>query len=507
MGLVLDESRCCACDECLRACPLRPASPAELAAHCDGSCAQAPCIAACPQGALSQAQPGACGGPAAFGWELTATPENGYRIPGLEPLGSEELELAAALKHELVERGGNAEAALGRVCSERGVLVEPEQAQAIARFVRADAEWAGPFGELIADERLEEIAVIGAGKPVFVYVATEGWREANCRFASPGAIAHAANTLAQPLGRRVTLKNPRLNAVLRDGSRLHATIPPLSEGEMTIRRRRAEPFTPAGLVARGAFSADEMAFLWLAVQAGCSLCIAGNTGSGKTSALNALLAFVPPRERILVIEETPEIAVPHAHCCSLVARDELGLPLSELCADALRMRPDRVVFGEARDARDAHALFDALLSGQARACYATMHARTAAEACARLASLGIPERDLSALDLVAVLRRSARFSGGEFREERRCTEICALSIPPVGPTQLYAEGVPRSHPALKTRDLSPLKSIRETFGFSDSALERGLCARAAFLSRMARETAGMGEFVSRVHSFRGGSDA
>ena len=365
-----------------------------------------------------------------FGWcaRECADSDCVFAVNGVPVLSEEEEEVAFELKKRHLECAGEKplDGLLAGICGEMEIALDEWQEEDLKRFVLIDAEWGGPLGLLASDERLEEVAVIGVGKPIFAYVRGEGWRETNCEFTEMGALIESINKLAKPLGRRVTLRSPRINAVLKNGSRLHASIPPLSEGEVTIRRFREKPFSPKELVANGTFSAEAMAFLSLAMQSDASIIVAGNTGSGKTSTLNALFSFVPMEERVLVVEETPEIRVPQPHCCRLVARDELNLGLGELAADSLRMRPDRVVVGEARDAREAKALFDAMLSGQARGCYATVHARSADEALARLCSLGIPGRDLPALDLVVVQRRIARFSNGRFCEARKCVEICEV---------------------------------------------------------------------------------
>jgi len=407
-----------------------------------------------------------------FGWCARGCAEEDlFCVEGVPVLSEEEEEVAFELKKRYLEAAGASglDGLLAGICEEMEISLDAGQEEDLKRFVLIDAEWGGPLGVLSCDERLEEVAVIGVGKPMFVYVRGEGWRETNCQFTSMAALVEAINKMAKPLGRRVTLKSPRINAVLKNGCRLHASIPPLSDGEVTIRRFRETPFSPSELVGNGTFSTEAMAFLSLAMQCDSSIIVAGNTGSGKTSTLNSLFSFVPLEERVLITEETPEIRVPQPHCCRLVARDELNLGLGELAADSLRMRPDRVIVGEARDSGEAKALFDAMLSGQARGCYATMHARSAEEALARLCSLGIPERDLAALDLVVVQRRIARFSNGRFSEARKCVEICEVED---GKAERLFE---LDFDANAMKKVSPGKKMNEkicrTFGFDGKRLE------------------------------------
>jgi Flp pilus assembly CpaF family ATPase len=114
---------------------------------------------------------------------------------------------------------------------------------------------------------------------------------------------------------------------------------------------------------------QSLAFLWLALQSDCTLLICGNTGSGKTSTLNALFCFVPANERIVVVEETPEIRLPHEHQIRLASSLELGIDMHSLIVDSLRMRPDRIIVGEMRTASETKAFVDTLLAGQGKGSY------------------------------------------------------------------------------------------------------------------------------------------
>ena len=487
MKLLLDAKRCCYCDLCLGACPLKPSSLEEMLTSCDFSCKGQMCISACPEGALRcEGEPGAG---SLFGWRIWTGEGGIFTVQGLRALSNEEEELAYELKRAYFECAGekNLDELLEGICADKNVVLDREQRECLKRFVSIDAEWGGPLGILAEDERLEEIAVVGVEKPIFAYIKGKGWVETNCCFTRIEALVEAVNKLSKPIGRRITLSNPRINAVLKNGCRLHASIPPLSEGEVTIRRFREEPFSPAELVANKTFSAEAMALLWLAMESDASIVIAGNTGSGKTSTLNALFSFVPLNERILAMEETPEMRVPHRHFCRLVARDELELGLGEIAADSLRMRPDRVIIGEARDSREAHALFEAMLSGQARGCYATLHARSPEEAIARICALGIPERDICALDLIVIQRRIALHSGGGFAEVRRCMNICGVEWEGERAKTKAIYSFDFGDRVLKRVSLEGKVSnkICETFNFTSEGLEAELKRRANLIANLA----------------------
>jgi len=313
-------------------------------------------------------------------------------------------------------------------CEETGLLMDGEQQGYLARATLSHVYGFSGLDELLNDDELEEIAVVGMNKPVFVYHRKKGWMKTNCMFTEGDAFVDVVNKMARGLGRRITLQSPRLNAILPDKSRLHASIPPISNYELTIRKFRGNPIHAADLLAYRTYSADALAYLWLAVQSDSSIIVSGNTASGKTSTLNALFQFVPLKERVLVTEETPEINIPHENQIKLLSSSELGVQMKDLIADSLRMRPDRVIVGEARSAEEAHSLVETLTSGQARGSYATFHAQSARETLVRLRSLGVLASDLQSIDLIVVQRRMMRYDaknrGG--REVRRCTEISEI---------------------------------------------------------------------------------
>ena len=286
-----------------------------------------------------------------------------------------------------------------------------------------------PLDHFLSDPNLEEIAVIGLGQPIYIYHRKGGWQATNAAITSSEHLTHLINKMARGLGRRVSSESPRLNALLPDGSRLHASIPPLSGGELTIRKHAVRPWSAADLLASGSIHSDALAFLWLAFQSDSSVLVAGNTASGKTTLLDALLGFVPLTERVVVIEETPELRPPHPHQVHLVCNEDLHISMAELVRDSLRMRPDRVVVGEVRTPPETQAYMETLLSGQARGSYATFHAQSANEALRRLVNLGAAAEDLVSLDFIVIQRRIAHYNPKtrQQQELRRCLGIYMLA--------------------------------------------------------------------------------
>ncbi|MBI5046430.1 CpaF family protein [Candidatus Micrarchaeota archaeon] len=314
------------------------------------------------------------------------------------------------------------------VAKEKRIYIESEQKAYLTKIAQMHIYGFAFIDELLENNEVEEISIIGPEKPAYIYLRKQGWKKVNAQFDSEKAIADCINKMARELGRHITMQNPRLDGMLPDGSRLHGSLPPLSKGEITIRRFRDRPFSPKELVESATTDLETVVLLSFLMHSDSSLIIAGNTASGKTTTVNALFSFVPKDERIILTEETPEINIPHEHQLRLVANREMGITLSDLVYDSLRMRPDRMVVGEVRNRQEAEALFDVLLAGQARGSYGTMHAQSSNEAVARLRSFGVNEQDVRSVDAIVVQRRMLAYdrNARKNKEIRKIVEISDL---------------------------------------------------------------------------------
>ncbi len=260
----------------------------------------------------------------------------------------------------------------------------------------------GPLN-LIKGDNIEEIVVVGLKRPVMVYERGKGWRETNIYIWTEEYFLNLVNRAGEKMGRLISIKEPRMHAILEDGSRIHAVIPPISNvHSITVRRFRESPLTISSLIESGSISYGQAATLWAAIERELNILIAGNTGSGKTTLLNALMGFVPLDERVIAVEEVPEINIPHPHFVRMVVS---GVSMKDLIRDTLRMRPDRVIVGEIRKDEEAEAYMDTVLAGQGRGSYTTMHGRSVKEVLSRLVSMGVRKEDLDSIDVVVVVRR------------------------------------------------------------------------------------------------------
>ena len=308
---------------------------------------------------------------------------------------------------------------LSDICNSQKIIMDDEQESTLHKWIVSTA-YGLYFFDFIKGEDVEEITVIGPDKPVYVYRRRYGWQRVNCALKSEADLIELVNRMAKESGRRITYKTPLLDAVLSDGSRLHASIQPVSIGEITVRKFRSKPITPKEMVKSKFISADAMAMLSLIMRADLNVLVVGNTSSGKTTMLNALFTFVNLNERILLVEQTPEINIPHPHQVRLVANDDMNISLKRLVYESLRMRPDRIVVGEVRNAGEVEALFDVMLGGQARGAYATFHGRTPEEALKRMRSFGVDPFNLRSIDVIICQRRMLGIDG---KEKRRVVSV------------------------------------------------------------------------------------
>ncbi len=231
----------------------------------------------------------------------------------------------------------------------------------------------GRLDPLVRDDNLEEIMVIGTNKPVYVWHRRFNMCKTNIIFENEKEILNIIERIAREVGRRIDQQSPLLDARLPDGSRVNATIPPISlEGPtITIRKFKRDPLTIIDLIKYGTLNTDIAALLWIFVDGlgvkPANILVAGGTGSGKTTMLNSLAMFIPPSERVISIEDTAELQLPIEHWVRLETRPpnlegKGEVTMDDLVKNTLRMRPDRIIVGEVRGP-EARTMFTAMNTG------------------------------------------------------------------------------------------------------------------------------------------------
>jgi len=294
----------------------------------------------------------------------------------------------------------------------------PER-QRLVREVVDEVLGLGPLEPLLQDPTITEIMVNG---PHRVYIERAGKLYPTAiTFRDEAHVLRIIERIIAPLGRRLDEASPMVDARLPDGSRVNAIIPPLAvDGPcLTIRKFARDPLTADDLVAMGTLSREALEFLAACVVARLNLLISGGTGTGKTTFLNVLSAFIPPDERIVTIEDPCELQLRQPHVVRLETRPpniegKGEITQRHLVKNALRMRPDRIIVGEVR-AGEAFDMLQAMNTGH-EGSLTTVHANSPRDALARLenmvlmANLDLPVRAIreqiaSAIHLIVHLSR------------------------------------------------------------------------------------------------------
>lgn len=306
----------------------------------------------------------------------------------------------------------------------------------LARKLFQDLVGYGEIDPLIRDDNLEEIMVIGIDKPVFVYHREYGMMKTNILFKDAGEVMNLIDSIARQINRRIDQESPILDGRLPDGSRVNATIPPISADgpSMTIRKFKRDPLTIIDLINSKTISVELAAFFWLCFDGlgvkSANAIISGGTSSGKTTTLNALSSFINPKERIITIEDTLELQIPHEHVIRMETRppnvENRGeLTMNDLVKNSLRQRPDRIIVGEVRGS-EAITLFTALNTGHSG--FGTLHSNDARETITRLtnAPMSVPNIMISAIDFIIIQNRIYRSDGVSFRRISEVAEVSGI---------------------------------------------------------------------------------
>ncbi len=270
----------------------------------------------------------------------------------------------------------------------------------------------------LADENLEEITVNSSKDFVWVFHKEYGWCKSNIKLPSETAIYDSSEQVGRMVGREISNLTPLMDAELPDGSRVNATLYPVSQkgNTITIRKFSKNPWTMTSLIFNKTVSKELAALLWLAIQNEVSLLVSGGTASGKTSFLNALSMFMPPSNRIISVEETRELVLPgFFQWVPMLTRQpnpegKGEVTLYNLMINALRQRPDIMLVGEVRTKSDAETLFEAIHTGHA--VYGTIHADSASDTIVRMTNppIEIPKIMLNAIGGVVTLLRHRRLN-------------------------------------------------------------------------------------------------
>jgi pilus assembly protein CpaF len=294
-----------------------------------------------------------------------------------------------------------------------------EERRQLVKEIADDILGYGPLEPLLADDSVSEIMVNACDQ---IYVERSGKLErANASFVDDQHLLRIIDKIVSQVGRRVDESSPMVDARLPDGSRVNAIIPPLAlrGPTLTIRKFSRDPYGMDDLINFGSITPKAAQFLAACVKGKLNILISGGTGSGKTTTLNAMSAFVPGDERIVTIEDAAELQLQQDHVITLESRppniEGTGeIRIRELVKNSLRMRPDRIIVGEVRGPETLDML-QAMNTGH-EGSLTTIHANTPRDALSRLETLvmtagvelphrAIREQIASAFDLLVQISR------------------------------------------------------------------------------------------------------
>jgi flagellar protein FlaI len=306
------------------------------------------------------------------------------------------------------------EEALRKIIKDNHIKITQDQENRIFYHIYREFIGYGKIDILMHDDVIEDISCDGINIPVFIYHRELETIRTNIVFTSSEELDNYVVKLAQICGKQISVYDPIVDGKLEDGSRLSVTLSKTvtKDSNFTIRRFRDEPFTPIDLLLTNTMNLDMAAYFWLAIENNSSILFCGGTASGKTTTLNALALFIPASHKIVSIEDTREVNLPHENWIAGTTRTGFSqseerrtgkdIDMFDLTRAALRQRPKVIIVGEVRG-REAYTLFQAMTTGHLS--YSTVHAGDIRTLIQRLESppINLPRSLLTALDMVVFL--------------------------------------------------------------------------------------------------------
>src|ERR671933_158284 len=381
-----------------------------------------------------------------------------------------------------------------------------DERRRVTREITDDILGYGPLEPLLRDDSITEVMVNDFDR---VYVERSGKIERTpVSFVDSAHLLRIIDKIVSQVGRRIDEASPMVDARLPDGSRVNAIIPPLSlrGSTLTIRKFSRDPYTMDDLINFGTLSPKAAQFLAACVRGKLNILISGGTGTGKTTTLNAVSAFIPGSERIVTIEDAAELQLQQEHVIPLEARPpniegEGEVRIRELVRNALRMRPDRIIVGEVRGPETLDML-QAMNTGH-EGSLTTIHANSPRDALSRLETLvltagvdlplrAIREQIASAFDVVIQVVRLVDGS----RRVSHVTEVLRMESDVITLQDIFIARPPSdeaeaSHGA--TRLLSPLNCSGLKPQFLEKLAANGVVLQPSFFSQDDDEAPAVGQ--------------
>jgi flagellar protein FlaI len=365
----------------------------------------------------------------------------------------------------------------------------------------------GKIEPLMHDPMIEDISCDGVGIPVYIWHREFESIPTNIMFESEKELDSFIIRLAHLSGRHISLANPIVDATLPDGSRIQLTLGKevTQKGStFTIRKFRADPLTVTDLIKYRTMSTELAAYFWYAIEKRFSILVAGGTASGKTTTLNVLSMFILPDLKIVSIEDTRELNLPHKNWIPSVTRTGFGetemgeITLFDLLKASLRQRPDIIIVGEVRG-EEAYTLLQAAATGHGG--LSTIHADSVKAVIERLSTppMNVPKPLIaSALHIIA-MQLKLRIGN---RSVRRITHVAEIVRYDHGKDDIVLNDVFKWDPVADTHKFLKkshiFKLIQERYGEQEEEIKRAIEMRKTVLEWMVKKDIRNYRDVSKV---------
>jgi len=373
--------------------------------------------------------------------------------------------------------------------------IPPKNIAKINYFAIRDFVHLGRIEPLMRDHMIEEISCDGTNIPIYIWHRELESMPTNIIFEKDLELNNFARKTAYICGKHISMADPIIDASLPDGSRINLTLGheiTKRGSTFTIRRFRSDPITIIDLIKFGTISAEIAAYMWFLTEKRATMLVAGGTASGKTTALNALASFIRPNHKVVSIEDTQELNLPHENWIPAVARQnftdtQIGeINQFDLLRAALRQRPDIIIVGETRG-REAYTLFQAMATGHG-GC-SSIHADSVDGTLTRLTSspMDVPKALIAnSLDLIT-LQLKIRVGNKSVRRIIRVSEIDGIDE---NTGQIKTHDVFKWNPITDTHEYMGnsvvLKKIKERDGDSEDKINYELTKRRQTLEWMVK---------------------
>lgn len=397
------------------------------------------------------------------------------------------------------EKSKYLENTLNSILKENHIKLDENLKDKIFYHVFRDFIGYGKIDILMHDEGIEDISCDGVGIPIFIFHKKYQSISSNIVFDNSDILDSFVVKLSQMSGKQISVYEPIIDGKLADGSRLQTTLSKTitQHSTFTIRRFREDPLTPVDLILNNTMSLHMAAYFWMAIEQSSSILFCGGTATGKTTMLNALSLFLPSNYKIVSIEDTREINLPHENWIAGTTRTGFSaseqsktgkdIDMFDLVRVALRQRPKAIIVGEVRG-KEAFTLFQAMTTGHLS--YSTVHAGNLHDLIQRLENppISLPRMLLTSLDLVVFLN-TVTIEGDPQRRVTNVNEIIKLDpetnrLVTMTPFRWLSEVDDRFEYSGGSRILNRIKMQN---GWSDEKIQQELDDRMVVLEWMKRK--------------------